>query len=172
MGCRWPWLSCATGWGWNSGLPTPLTALFGLEVPVVSAPMAGAAGGALAGAVSRAGGLGLIGGGYGDADWLAREMALAQAPVGVGFITWSLTEPVLRLALAARPRAVLLSFGDPMPFADLFRASGVPLICQVQDISHARRALEAGASALVAQGGEAGGHGAARGTMSLVAEVV
>ena len=47
-----------------------LTLALGLRHPIVSAPMAFAAGGALAAAVSRAGGLGLIGGGYGDPAWL------------------------------------------------------------------------------------------------------
>ena len=54
-----------------------MTERFGLRVPIVSAPMAGVAGGALAGAVSRAGGLGLIGGGYGDRVWIERELDAA-----------------------------------------------------------------------------------------------
>ncbi|SHL84010.1 Nitronate monooxygenase [Roseovarius marisflavi] len=70
---------------------TPLCDLFGIEHPVLLAPMAGVSGGALAAAVSNAGGLGLIGGGYGDADWLMREFnAAGDARIGVGFITWSL----------------------------------------------------------------------------------
>ncbi|SHJ29680.1 nitronate monooxygenase [Palleronia salina] len=148
-----------------------LSDLFGLDAPVVLAPMAGVSGGALAAAVSRAGGLGLVGGGYGDPDVVAREMALADAPVGVGFITWSLTPETLDRALDLRPRALLLSFGDPVPFADAIHAADVPLICQVQGVAHARRAIAAGAAVLVAQGGEAGGHGAARGTMALVPEI-
>ena len=53
--------------------------------------MAFAAGGALAAAVTRAGGLGLIGGGYGDAQWLDQQFTAADGErVGVGFITWSL----------------------------------------------------------------------------------
>jgi nitronate monooxygenase len=67
---------------------TELTRRLGLAVPILSAPMAGVAGGALAAAVSRAGGLGRIGGGYGDREWLARELDIAaDAGVGVGFIT-------------------------------------------------------------------------------------
>lgn len=50
-----------------AALATRLTQRFGLTHPILSAPMAGAGGGALAAAVTRAGGLGLIGGGYGDA---------------------------------------------------------------------------------------------------------
>ena len=60
-----------------------------IEHPLLSAPMAFAAGGKLAAAVSDAGGLGFIGGGYGDAQWLEREFGTAGgARVGCGFITW------------------------------------------------------------------------------------
>ena len=53
-------------------LRTALNELLGIRVPIVLAPMGGAAGAALAGAVSSAGGLGLIGGGYADKDWVER----------------------------------------------------------------------------------------------------
>jgi len=58
-------------------LVTALTRRLGIDLPIVSAPMAFAAGGKLASAVSAAGGLGLIGGGYGDADWLAEQFRAA-----------------------------------------------------------------------------------------------
>jgi nitronate monooxygenase len=136
--------------------------------------MAFVAGGALAAAVTRAGGLGLIGGGYGDAGWLDAQLAAAgNEAVGCGFITWSLArEPHLLTRILDRsPRALMLSFGDPMPFAEEIHAAGVALICQVQTLAHAERALDAGAALLVAQGAEAGGHGAVRGTLALVPEV-
>jgi nitronate monooxygenase len=56
---------------------TRLTRAFEICHPIISAPMALAAGGRLAAAVSRAGGLGLIGGGYGNAAWLDEQFALA-----------------------------------------------------------------------------------------------
>jgi nitronate monooxygenase len=155
-------------------LRTRLTERFGLEHPILSAPMAFVAGGALAAAVSRAGGLGLIGGGYGNGDWLgARFAAAGNQEVGCGFITWSLAlQPyLLTRALDRRPRAIMLSFGDPVPFADEVRAAGAALICQVQTLAQARRAIDAGAEVVVAQGAEAGGHGAVRGTTTLVPEV-
>ena len=55
-------------------IATPLTEMFGLQHPIVLAPMGGVSGGALAAAVSNAGGLGLVGGGYGDAAWLETEL--------------------------------------------------------------------------------------------------
>jgi nitronate monooxygenase len=155
-------------------LTTRLADRLRLRHPIVSAPMAFAGGGALAAAVSRAGGLGLIGGGYGDAAWLEQQFeAAAGERVGVGFITWSLARnpALLTQVLRHRPAAVMLSFGDPRPFADEVRAGGAALVCQCQELAHVRQALEAGADVIVAQGSEAGGHGAVRGTFTLVPEV-
>ena len=59
------------------GLRTALTEMFGIDHPVVLAPMGGVAGGALAAAVSEGGGFGVIGAGTGDLEWLARECELA-----------------------------------------------------------------------------------------------
>jgi len=154
---------------------TRLTERLDLRHPIMLAPMALVSGGALASAVTGAGGLGMIGGGYGDADWLRRELAAAgNQRVGCGFITWSLAQQphLLDLALEHRPASVMLSFGDPAPFAPKVKAAGIPLICQVQTLAHAREALAAGADILVAQGTEAGGHGATRGTIALAPAVV
>jgi nitronate monooxygenase len=154
-------------------LATRLTRALDLQHPIVSAPMAFAAGGALAAAVSRAGGLGLIGGGYGDAAWLDQQFALAQGErVGVGFITWSLARQpsLLEGVLRHKPAAVMLSFGDPRPFSEAIHDAGAVLICQCQDLSHVRDAVAAGARVVVAQGSEAGGHGASRGTLAFVPE--
>ncbi|WP_293701398.1 MULTISPECIES: NAD(P)H-dependent flavin oxidoreductase [unclassified Sphingopyxis] len=156
-------------------LAGPLAQCLPLTVPILSAPMAGIAGGALAAAVSRGGGLGLVGGGYGDRAWLERELAIAgDARVGVGFITWALAQSpdLLAVALDHRPAAILLSFGDVAPFAAAIARAGVPLIVQVQTVADARLAAAEGAAVIVAQGGEAGGHGGTRGTMALVPEVV
>lgn len=155
-------------------LATRLTRSLQLRHPIVSAPMAFAAGGALAAAVTRGGGLGLIGGGYGDARWIEEQFALAgNERVGVGFITWALgkSPALLRGVLRHRPAAVMLSFGDPRPFADEVRSAGALLVCQCQSLAHVREAVEAGADIVVAQGAEAGGHGALRGTITLVPEV-
>jgi len=154
---------------------TPLTDAFDLDFPLILAPMAGFSGGALAAAVSRAGGLGLIGGGYGDGDWLKRELQLAgNENIGIGFITWSLAKQpeLLDLALDHKPRAMFLSFGDLKPFAGKIAAAGVPLIAQVQSVADAKIAASEGAQFIVAQGSEAGGHGSGRGTLPLVPAVI
>jgi nitronate monooxygenase len=155
-------------------LRTRLTERFGLDHPVISAPMGWAGGGRLAAAVSAAGGLGLIGGAYGDEAWLIPELeAAGNERVGCGFLTFRLRErlSLLDLALERAPAAMFLSFGDPEPYADRIRAAGVPLICQIQSVPDARRAIDVGADVVVAQGTEAGGHGEKRGTFTLVPEV-
>jgi nitronate monooxygenase len=155
-------------------LATRLTERFGLAHPIISAPMAFAAGGRLASAVSAAGALGLIGGGYGDAEWLEREFAAAgNQPVGCGFISWSLKKQphLLDLVLDRKPRAIFLSFADPAPLAPRVKDAGIALICQIQTRRDAEQALRCGADVIVAQGAEAGGHGEKRATFTLVPEV-
>ncbi len=156
-------------------LETRLTHRFDLRHPIILAPMDPAAGGALAAAVTVGGGLGMIGGGYGDRERLEAEFARAgNQRVGCGFIAWSMAQDpaLLDLALAHKPAAMMLSFADPGPFAARVHAAGVPLLCQVHTIEHARRALDAGADVLVAQGTEAGGHGLhARSTFAFVPAV-
>ncbi|HKW79632.1 MAG TPA: nitronate monooxygenase, partial [Casimicrobiaceae bacterium] len=98
---------------------TALTAMFDLQHPIVLAPMGNVSGGRLAAAVSNSGGLGLVGGGYGDPPWLHRELSLVQESAkrawGVGLITWSASAATVELVLRYRPHAVMLSFGDPRP---------------------------------------------------------
>jgi nitronate monooxygenase len=152
-----------------------LTQMLGIEPPVLLAPMDVVSGGRLAAAVSQAGGLGLLGGGYGHSDWIDREWERAgNARIGCGFITWSLAERprILDLALANRPVAVMLSFGDPRPFAPAIRDAGARLICQAQTLSQAREAMEAGADVIVAQGTEAGGHGMTEPLLTLLPQIV
>jgi len=154
-------------------LKTRLTEKLGIEHPILLAPMNVFAGGRLAAAVSEAGGLGLIGGGYGDADWLEAQFAAAgKARIGCGFITWSMARDpkLLDQVLAKRPAAVMLSFGELEPHASQIKAHGVPLICQVQGIKYLRQAVEAGADIIVAEGCEAGGHSGYRGLFTLVPE--
>lgn len=166
---------------------TRFSARFGLEHPIALAPMALASGGALAAACAQAGALGLVGGGYGELDWtriqytLALQAAAATQRIGCGFITWKLDEDASALDWVLDhprehiPRAVMLSFGDPRPYATRIAQAGAALICQVQRLEQVPQALEAGAQVIVAQGGEAGGHGMnalnSRATFSFVPEL-
>jgi nitronate monooxygenase len=158
-------------------IATPLTALLGIKHPVLLAPMDTLAGSRLVRAVSGAGGFGILGGGYGDRARLETETAKLKdfsGPFGIGFITWSMARQpeLLDIALAAKPRAIMLSFGDPAPFAPRIRKAGALLICQVQSEDMAKQALDAGANILIAQGTEAGGHGASRTTLDIVPSII
>jgi len=124
-------------------ISTPLTTLLQVKHPILLAPMDVIAGARLAMAVSDAGGFGILGGGYGERAWLEAETAKLKkfsGVFGIGFITWSLAKQpeLLDIALAANPRAIMLSFGDPKPFARRIKSAGALLICQVQNEEMAR----------------------------------
>ena len=155
-------------------IKTQFTERFGIAHPVMLAPMDVIAGGRLAAAVSSAGGLGLIGGGYGDADWLKSAFkAAGNQRVGVGFITWSLMQKpeLIDLALSHKPAAFMVSFGDGEAAVEAARAGGVPSIWQVQRLAQAKQALAAKTDVIVVQGQEAGGHGMDRGLTAFLPAV-
>lgn len=156
-------------------ITTRLTEKLGIQHPILLAPMDVVADGKLASIVSRSGGFGIIGGGYGDEAWLQREMdAAGGARVGVGFITWSMVknQRLLDLVLERKPPAVMLSFGDIEPHAGKIKKAGALLISQIQTLAQAKDSIAKGADILIAQGTEGGGHGHARGTFPLVPAVV
>lgn len=137
--------------------------------------MAGVAGGRLAAAVSKAGGLGFVAGGYGNAQDLDTQLDLsAGQDVGVGFITWALDQNprLLDKALDHGVKALFLSFGDIRPHVAKAHRFGIPVFAQVQSVKAASEAADQGADFIIAQGGEAGGHGATRGTMALLPAIV
>ena len=128
----------------QTAIPSRLSDLFGLQVPIILAPMAYAAGGALVSACARAGALALVGGGYGELDWLQREFALATSTgprerIGCGFITWKLADGVLMgsrfwatqecLAPAAAKEVAARANGDSTarsPVFDILRQKNWP----------------------------------------------
>ncbi len=139
--------------------------------------MALVTGGRLAAAVTVAGGLGLLGGGYAgvlgnEPDLDEQYRAAGNTPIGIGFITWAAEKnpQAVDWAIARRPACLFLSFGDPASFARKATDAGIPVICQAQTMRHIEEALDAGAMAVVAQGGEAGGHGGRRATLPFVPE--
>lgn len=151
----------------------------GLAVPIVNAPMGGAAGGRLAVAVARAGGLGMVGmGSSATVDALTRELVPVRGldrPWGVGLVHWVMTaQPrLLDVALEARPALLSVSFGDDWSWVGRARAAGVTTVTQVGTLDAARRAVDGGVEILVARGAEGGGHGEPRiGTLPLLADVL
>ena len=159
-------------------ITTPLCALLGIERPILNASMAGTATGALAAAVSEAGGFGMIGGTNPDgASWVREQIRIARSltarPFGVGFISsFPDTEELARVALDEGVAAINHSFADPTPFVAPAHAVGVKVFVQVQTLKQAIRAARARVDVIIAQGGEAGGHAGALGTFALLPAVV
>lgn len=143
---------------------TWLSNTFGLAVPVVSAPMAGVSGGALAAAVSAAGGLGMVGFAAGPPEQLRAQLEIAAAPgkpYGVGLLAWLLPDNDALLDVALESDAVLvsLSYGPYARYVERVHAAGKLVTTQVGTLDDARAALAIGVDVLVARGGEGGGHG-------------
>ncbi len=149
----------------SSLLETEWSRALGLEAPIVNAPMGGVAGGALAAAVSAAGGLGMIGvGSAGSVDMLVREAGIPQRlgiRFGIGLLSWALErEPaLLDAAVDAAPVLVSVSFGPPDRWIGRLHDAGILAATQVYDVVAARRAVESGIDVIVARGSEGGGHG-------------
>lgn len=157
---------------------TRICDLFGIDHPIISAPMAGSATAELAAAVSEAGGLGMIGGTLGnDPDWLRTQIRLVrtrtQKPFGVGFISsFPGLDRLLQVVIDERVPVVSHSFADPTPYVAAAHAAGIKVMAQVQKVSHAKTAALAGVDAIAAQGTEAGGHTGYSGTLPLVPAVI
>ena len=159
-------------------LKTRICSLLGIDFPIINAPMSRTAGAELATAVSKAGAFGMIGAGIdSDPSWITDQIQAVREktdrPFGVGFISSaSGIEKVIEAVLEAKVAAVSHSFADPTPFIRQAEGSGVKVFAQVQTMANARKAIEAGADIIIAQGSEAGGHTSYLGTFSFVRSVV
>lgn len=148
--------------------------------PIVSASMAGASDGALAAAVTRAGGLGTIGvGGASTPGWVGAQAEIARAagPFGIGLTIWMEEgrSGVVEAACAAEPDLLVISFGDPTALAGRVRelAPGSSLAIQVGTRAEAEQALALGPDLVIARGSEGGGHGRSEvATLPLLQEVL
>ncbi len=144
---------------------TWLTEQFELELPVISAPMAGAAGGRLAAAVSSCGALGMIGVGAGvSTQWLDQQLKLAAEPgrpYGVGFIGWTLdqSDAPMRQVIKAGPELISVSFGDVERWVAPLHDSGIAIAAQAGNLLEAFDLEDMGVDLIVVRGGEGGGHG-------------
>lgn len=150
----------------------------GIEVPVLSAGMAFAAGPALAAAVSNAGGMGFLGAGLAPPEGIAAMIAatrrLTNRPFGIGFVTPFFTEVHLAACREARPHAVVFFWEQPQrAWIEALQASGTQVWMQVGSLAEAKEAAACGVDAVIAQGAEAGGHNrASAGMMTLLPAVV
>lgn len=160
-------------------LKTRLTEKYGLRYPIVGAPMATATNSDLAAAVTKAGGLGSFGGISANGPAWVREhidkvREQTDGIFAVGFITAFIPgfEANFEATLEAKVPLIMLSFGDPRPYAERAKAAGIPIACQVQTAEGARLAMEAGSEFIVAQGNEAGGHGGHLNTLPCLSMVL
>jgi NAD(P)H-dependent flavin oxidoreductase YrpB (nitropropane dioxygenase family) len=145
---------------------TPVCELLGIERPIVQAPMASAASPRLASAVSNAGALGTVALSWTpDVTGVVRDTAgLTDRPFGGNFVLeWDMHRR-LEQALEAGLRIVSLTWGTPDPYVEQVHDAGALLMHTVSSAEEARRAADAGADVIVAQGWEAGGH--VRGTVA------
>jgi NAD(P)H-dependent flavin oxidoreductase YrpB (nitropropane dioxygenase family) len=159
---------------------TPLCGRLGIDIPIGNAGMAGGTALApLAIAVSKAGGLGAIGGiDRRGPEFLRQQIrAVREAtdrPFSVNLIAWvvDMAPAFLDVCIEERVPSVTLSFGDAAKHVARVKDAGLLVIQQVQTIAVAREAVAQGVDVLIAQGSEAGGHTGSVATMAFVPQVV
>ena len=149
---------------------------FGIDVPIILAPMGTCTSAELAAAVSNAGGLGGIGTLFRSFAAIKRDIdvvkTLTQRPFAINHIPQTLDEEAFRYTLAARPAVISFTLADPGDLARQARASGAHVMVQVTTVDQALQAAECGAEVIIAQGSESGGYCGEVSTMTLVPQVV
>ena len=147
---------------------TALCKVLGIELPIIQAAMGGAAGPALAGAVSNAGGLGMLAPWRADLNTVRQQIratrALTSKPFGVNLNLEFPQEERLAVCLDEGVRIISFFWRDPTPLMPLAKASNAIVLHTVGSAADARRAVDCGVDIVVAQGWEAGGH--VRGTVA------
>lgn len=155
---------------------TPICEMLGIKYPIFQGGMAHIADGTLAAAVSNAGGLGIITAMSGSTDNLRREIAVAKSktdkPFGVNVMLMSPNADEVADILAEEKIAVVTTgAGDPSKYMEKWKAAGIKVIPVVASVAMAKLVERAGASAIIAEGGESGGHVGDTSTMALVPQV-
>jgi enoyl-[acyl-carrier protein] reductase II len=157
-------------------LTTRLCDLFGIDAPIILAPMGTCTSAELAAAVSNAGGLGGIGTLFRSFAAIKRDIdvvkTLTQRPFAINHIPQTLDAEAFRYTLAARPAVISFTLADPGHLAREARASGAHVMVQVTTVDQALQAAESGAEVIIAQGSESGGYCGEVSTMTLVPQVV
>ncbi len=155
---------------------TPICEMLGIKYPIFQGGMAHIADGTLAAAVSNAGGLGIITAMSGSTDNLRREIAVAKSktdkPFGVNVMLMSPNADEVADILAEEKIAVVTTgAGDPSKYMEKWKDAGIKVIPVVASVAMAKLVERAGASAIIAEGGESGGHVGDTSTMALVPQV-
>lgn len=157
-------------------LKTPICELVGIEYPVFQGGMAWIADASLAAAVSEGGGLGIIAAMNAGADWLRGQIAelrkKTSKPFGVNVMLMSpFADEVAAVCAEEKVPVVVTGAGNPGKYMDMWNAAGIKVIPVVASTAMAKLVERRGAAAVIAEGGESGGHVGDLTTMALVPQV-
>lgn len=157
-------------------LRSEISALLGIQYPVFQGGMAWIANAKLAAAVSEAGGLGIISAMNTDSEWLRTEIrktrSLTDKPFGVNIMLMSPSAGEMAQVLIEESVPVVTTgAGNPAKYMENWRTAGIKVIPVVASVAFARLMERIGASAVIAEGGESGGHVGDLSTMVLVPQV-
>ena len=158
-------------------LKTDICDLFGIEYPIIQGGMAHLATAELAAAVSNAGGLGIIGGGAPEPEWVREQIRLTKQktdkPFGANIVLIAAkAEEIIEVILEEKVAVVTTGAGNPGPYIPRFKEAGIMVMPVVASVALARRLQRAGADAFVAEGMESGGEVGQITTITLVPQVV
>ena len=157
-------------------LKTPLCDIFGLDVPIILAPMGTCTSAELAAAVSNEGGLGGIGTLFRSVAAIKRDIdtvkTLTSRPFAINHIPQALDAEAFRYTLQAKPAVISFALDDPGDMVKQAHDVGSRVMLQVTTVAQAVQAAERGVDVIIAQGGESGGYCGEVSTMALVPQVV
>lgn len=156
---------------------TPICDLFNIEYPIFQGGMAWIADSSLAGAVSQAGGLGIIAAMNADAEWVRGQIRAVREktdrPFGVNVMLMSpFVEEVAQLVEEEKVPVVITGAGNPSRFVKGWKEAGIKVVPVVASVALAKMMEKRGVDAIIAEGGESGGHVGDLTTMALVPQVV
>ena len=150
--------------------------LLGIEYPVFQGGMAWIADGKLAAAVSNGGGLGIIAAGNAPGEYVKEQIKkareLTEKPIGVNIMLMSpFADEVAKVVTEEKVDVVTTGAGNPSKYINEWKAAGIKVIPVVASVAMAKLMTRLGASAVIAEGGESGGHVGELTTMVLVPQV-
>jgi len=153
-------------------MTTRIQKLFNIEYPMVQAGMVWCSGWRLASAVSNAGGLGLIGSGSMHPDTLREHIKKCRSATNNSFgvnvpLLYPEIEKLISVIVEEKVRIVFTSAGNPTTWTRFLKDKGVTVVHVVSNTKFARKSMEAGVDAIVAEGFEAGGHNGREETTTL-----
>ncbi len=158
-------------------MKTRITELLNIKYPIFQGGMAWVADGDLAGAVSNAGGLGIIGGGNAPKEVVKANIdkvkSITSNPFGVNIMLLSpFADDIVDLVIEEGVKVVTTGAGNPGRYMERLHAAGIQVIPVVPSVALAKRMEKLGVDAVITEGMEAGGHIGKLTTMTLVRQVV